>query len=213
MRKCPVRVGHLVHQGHGAGFRIDRGPERHQTPGPCRTEERHKGAWCGRGFVDGPVGRPEACQVGLGKLRFDQHGLGIQNGEHWGIGLHMLPDGGIDRHNDPSDRGVEGHGRDPTPVFERPWALGKLLLRLVIGFFESLCRRQVGLGLALGKLGVLQFPRGFGVLLAQRPHAPQGLLGLGEGRPGTDGVRLGRGSAYGHLDFQGLDLLPACSGT
>jgi hypothetical protein len=66
---------------------------------------------------------------------------------------------------------VQGHGWDPAPLLEGPWALGQLLLRLVIGFFEGFRRRQVGLGLALGKLGLLQFPRGFGVLLAECPHA------------------------------------------
>ena len=205
--QVPVRVGHLIHQGHRARFGVDRGSERHQPPCASLTEERHKGAWGGRGFVGGSVGRPEARQVGLGKLRFDQDGVGIQDGEHGSIGLHMFPDGGMDRHNDTGNGGVEGHGRDPTPLLERPWALGELLLRLVIGFFEGLRRRQVGLGFALGPLGLLQLPGGFGVLLAECLYAAQGLLGLGEGRPSADGVCLSGGRAHRHFDFQGLNLL------
>ena len=153
------------------------------------------------------MGRAQAAEVGLWQLRFNQDGLGVENGAHGRIRVDMLTDCRPHGHDDPGNRGFQFDRGYANALPGRTWPLSQLLLRLVVGLSEGLRGAQVCLRLALGELGFLQFPRRFRVLLAQRPRAPQGLLGLGEGCPGPDGLGLRLGGFDGEFHLQGQDLL------
>jgi hypothetical protein len=148
-------------------------------------------------------------RVPLRDLGFDEDGLGVDKTEDSVVALDVLADGGVDGGDHPRDRGVQCDRRHAAGGLDHAGAGGKLLFRALVGGLQRFRGAQVGLGLAHGKLRLLELAGRAGVLLKERLHALEGLLPLAEGHPRPDGLGLRFSSLHGQLKLHGVELLLA----
>ena len=117
----------------------------------------------------------------------------------------MLPDGGTDPIMTPV-MGAWRARRASHSVLERPWALGKLLLRLVIGFFEGSAAVRSASALRWAN-SASSSSRGDLAFCSRAAPARRRACSAWVRAARARMASASAAATHRHLDFQGLDLL------